>query len=140
MNPFDGQGQYLENVTKFRHTLIECDKDEKGNLIPFKKQLRMLLDSMLPISAVVCSGGKSLHAVVRVDARHVEQYRKRVRFIHDYLAKVLEIPIDPQTTNANRTPRMPGVARNGNVQYLIGTGFGCADYAEWIQWISDTPC
>ena len=41
----------------------------------------------LPIAALVYSGGKSLHAIVRVDAEDYEEYRKRVDFLYDFMGK-----------------------------------------------------
>jgi regulatory protein RepA len=55
-------------VTSLRHALAEFDADENGRLISKEIQYALLLRSCLPIAALIDSGGKSLHAIVRIDA------------------------------------------------------------------------
>jgi hypothetical protein len=67
MNPLDGHGCQDVNVTAYRFALIECDQ------IPRPLQLSLLARLPLPIAAILTSGGRSLHAWVKVNAAaHVE--------------------------------------------------------------------
>lgn len=116
-NPLDGSGVKNENVTGFRFALVESDT------LPIAEQDIVFRKLELPIAALVHSGGKSLHAIVRVDAENYEEYRKRVEFLYDFLEKN-GVSIDKQNRNPSRLSRMPGVTRNGNRQYLIATNIG----------------
>lgn len=127
-NPLDGKGVSNANVTEYRYALVESDKTEleKQNAI-----IRML---ELPVAALVYSGGKSLHAVVRIDAANYDEYRKRV----DYLYKVCEkngLIVDAQNRNPSRLSRMPGIERGGKKQFLVDMNIGKASFTEWQEWI-----
>ena len=74
-NPVDGTGRKDANVTAYRYALVECDNMELGKQQAIIKQLK------LPCAALVYSGGKSVHAIVKVDAPDYAEYRKRVPFI-----------------------------------------------------------
>ncbi|MDE7262930.1 MAG: AAA family ATPase [Oscillospiraceae bacterium] len=127
-NPLDGRGVKNENVTDFRYALVESDT------LPIEKQNAIIRELELPVAALVHSGGKSLHAVVRVDAGSYEEYRKRV----DYLYSVCQrngLEIDRQNRNPSRLSRMPGVTRKGNKQFLIDTNIGKAGWNEWQEWM-----
>lgn len=88
----------------------------------------------LPIACLVYSGGKSLHAIVKIGAYNYNDYRDKV----DYLYKVCEkngLMIDKQNKNPSRLSRMPGVMRGGQKQYLLATNIGKQDFNEWKEWI-----
>ena len=126
-NPVDGEGVKNENVTRFRYALIESDSLS----IPEQDSLFRKLE--LPIACLVHSGGKSLHAIVHVDADSYEEYRKRVDFLYDFLEKN-EFAVDKQNRNPSRLSRMPGVTRNGNRQYLVATNIGRKSWADWMDY------
>ena len=67
-NPLDGKGENNSNVTRWKHCLIESDK------ISSEKQYALLKEMNLPITFLINSGNKSLHALVRVDAENASQY------------------------------------------------------------------
>lgn len=125
-NPVDGQGVKNENVTRFRYTLVESDT------LPIAEQDVLYRKLELPIAALVHSGGKSLHAIVHVDAENFEEYRKRVEFLYDFLEKQ-GLPVDKQNRNPSRLSRMPGVTRNGNRQYLVATNLGRKTWNDWMD-------
>lgn len=127
-NPLDGNGCKNENVTDYRYALVESDTEA------IEKQNAIIRELELPVAALVFSGGKSLHAIVRVEAADYAEYRKRV----DYLYHVCEkngLKIDTQNRNPSRLSRMPGVIRNGKKQFLVDTNIGKASWAEWHEWI-----
>ena len=127
-NPLDGKGCKNDNVTDFRYALIESDTME------IEKQNAVIRELELPVACLVHSGGKSLHAVVRVDAADYQEYRKRV----DYLYNICEkngFKIDSQNRNPSRLTRMPGIIRGGKKQFLVDTNIGKKDWNEWHEWI-----
>ena len=127
-NALDGQGVKNENVTTFRFALVECDE------IPIPEQDVLYRKWQLPIAALVHSGGKSLHAIVHVDAENYEEYRQRVDFLYDFLEKH-GCAIDKQNRNPSRLSRMPGLMRNGNRQYLAATNIGRKSWADWMDFV-----
>lgn len=129
-NPLDGKGVKNDNVTDFRYALVESDSMDLG------KQYALFKELELPIATLVHSGKKSLHAIVKVDARDYQEYRKRVDYIYQ-ICKKNGLDIDTQNRNPSRLSRMPGVTRNGHKQFLIDTEIGKANYEEWYQWIED---
>lgn len=130
INPLDGEGCKDANVTAFRHALIEADSDELG------KQLALIRALNLPCSAVVHSGGKSLHAIVRVDAANAEEYRARVDRLYEVCA-ASGLKVDQQCRNPSRLSRLPGILRGGRPQYLVDGRCGLADFDAWAAWIEE---
>lgn len=127
-NPLDGKGVKNENVTDFRYALVESD------VMEIEKQNAIIKQLELPVACLVYSGGKSIHAIVKIDASNYDEYRKRV----DYLYKVCEkngLKIDSQNRNPSRLSRMPGVERKGQKQFLISTNIGKQNWADWFDWI-----
>ena len=127
-NPVDGQGVKNENVTAFRYALVESDT------LPISEQDAMYRKLELPIAALVHSGGKSLHAIVHVDAKDLDEYRQRVDFLYDFLEKQ-GMEIDKQNRNPSRLSRMPGVTRNGNKQYLAAVNIGRKSWTDWMDFV-----
>ena len=127
-NPLDGEGVKNENVTKFKYALVESDT------LPIAEQDIIFRKLELPIVALVHSGGKSLHALVRVDAADYDEYRKRVEFLYDFLEKQ-GVSIDKQNRNPSRLSRMPGLTRNGNRQYLAATNIGRKSWTDWMDFV-----
>ena len=60
INPMKGQGKADVDVDVYRYVLVEFDEDKNGNLIPKELQYAWLLDSGLPIDAIVDSGKRSI--------------------------------------------------------------------------------
>ena len=127
-NPLDGEGVKNENVTKFKYALVESDT------LPIAEQDVLFRKLELPVAALVHSGGKSLHAIVRVDAADYEEYRKRVEFLYDFMEKQ-GVPIDKQNRNPSRLSRMPGLTRSGNRQYLVAADIGRKSWTEWMDFV-----
>ena len=127
-NPLDGKGCKNENVTEYRYALVESDNT------PIDKQNALIRELDLPVACLVHSGGKSLHAIVKIEASNYEEYRNRV----DYLYKICKkngIDVDTQNKNPSRLSRMPGVMRNGKKQFLVATNIGKNSWEEWYEWI-----
>ena len=127
-NPMDGQGGKAENVTDFKYALVESDTQD------LNVQYSLMTELRLPIAALVHSGNKSIHAIVRVDAGNEKEYSRKV----DQLFKICKkngLDIDTSTKNPSRLSRMPGFVRRDKKQYLIATNIGCESWDEWIEYI-----
>ena len=130
INPVDGKGRKDENVTDFRYALIESDTKPVDEQVAIYKKLE------LPCVCIVHSGGKSAHAIVRVNAPTIDEYRKRVNFLYEVCANN-GLPVDRQNRNPSRYSRMPGVMRDGKKQFIIERNCGKASWEEWEEWIKD---
>lgn len=129
-NPLDGKGVKNENVTEHRYALVESDT------MDIEKQNAIMRELELPIAVMVYSGGKSLHAIVRIDAANYDEYRKRVDFLYEICRKN-GINVDSQNRNPSRLSRLPGVERKGKKQFIVDTNIGKASWEEWQNWIED---
>lgn len=127
-NPLDGKGCKNENVTEYRYALVESDTME------IDQQNAIIRELELPVACLVYSGGKSLHAIVRIEAADYQEYRKRVDYLYTILKKN-GMQVDTQNKNPSRLSRMPGVTRNGHKQFLVDTNIGKASWNEWKEWI-----
>ena len=139
-NPVDGTGRKDANVTSYRYALVECDNMEPG------KQLAAIHQMELPCAALVYSGGKSIHAIVRVNAPDYAEYRKRVDHLYATCQKN-GLTLDQQNRNPSRLSRMPGILRAGQKQALLETNVGKSCWEDWCDWVEactddlpDTEC
>lgn len=126
-NPLDGDGRNNTNVTAFRYVLVESDETDPAVCKSVYEQLN------LPIAAMVFSGLKSLHAIVRVDAHDLAEYNSRREVIY----KACEdngLAVDKANKNPARLSRLPGAKRGDKTQFLVSLAHGAADYEEWLEW------
>lgn len=126
-NPLDGNGEDDTNVIRFKHCLLESDD------IPIEQQWSLIQSMHLPCTFVIHSGGKSLHAIVRIDAENSQQYRHRVNDLYEYVTKAGFKP-DPQDKNASRLSRLPGAQRGNAYQYIVARNIGEKSYQDWLNW------
>ncbi len=102
MNPVDGKGIADANITAFRFILLEIDD------APVDLQLSFFAKLPLPINAIYKSGGKSIHALVRVNAMSAESYRAQV----DEMFSLLKpFGICQSNKNPSRLTRLVGAQR-----------------------------
>lgn len=127
-NPLDGKDVKNENVTEFRYALVESDT------MDISAQKAIITELELPVAALVYSGKKSLHAIVKIDASTYEEYKKRVDYLYNVCNKN-GLKLDIQNRNPSRLSRMPGIMRNGKKQYLLDTNIGKENWNEWREWI-----
>jgi RecA-family ATPase len=126
-NPLDGKGENNANVTRWQYCLVESDTDS------IERQHALLKAMNLPIKFLIHSGGKSLHAIVKIDAENAQQYRARVRELYEFCKKSGFHP-DEQDKNESRFSRLPGVKRGDKWQYIVGRDMGPESYDAWIEW------
>lgn len=92
-------------ATRFPFLVLESDE------APPAVWLRILTQLQDPIVAIYTSGGKSYHALVRVDAATKEQFDlHRQRFI----TRLAALGADPAAITAVRLTRLPGCLRFGS--------------------------
>lgn len=127
INPLSGTGVKGSDVTSLRHVLVESDAMDPA------RQVAMIREFMLPCAAIVSSAGKSVHAIVRVDAPSKREYDRRVEFLFKWL-KGRGYEVDSQNRNPGRLSRMPGVTRSGRRQMLLGTNEGLPTWEAWEEW------
>lgn len=127
-NPLDGKGVKNENVTDFRYALVESDT------MALEEQNAVIRELELPVAILVFSGGKSLHAIVKIDAPNYEEYRKRVDYLYSVCRKN-GLEIDKQNRNPSRLSRLPGVIRGDQKQYIVDKNIGKESWADWKDWI-----
>lgn len=126
LNPTTGPNN--KDVTRYAYVLAESDN------LTIEEQKKLLIGFKLPIATLVESGGKSVHAAVKVDAKDAVEYRQRALFLFDWLAKHKFI-VDENNKNEARLSRLPGAMRKGNLQRLIATNIGCSSWLEWKDYI-----
>lgn len=126
INPMDGAGSTNSNVVMLNHALVEGDDQDIG------RQLAVIRSLQLPCASVVHSGGKSVHAVVKIEAGTDKAlYSERV----SQLFKALEdagFKPDVKCKNSSRLSRLPGPTRAGKPQYLISGPCGAESWDAWI--------
>ena len=127
-NPLDGKGCKNDNVTEYRFALVESDS------VPLPKQKALMEALQLPCAAMVYSGGKSIHAIVRIDAADYGEYRRRVEYLYEVCRKNGLEP-DTQNKNPSRLSRMPGITRGSSKQYLLGVNLGQPSFEAWQAWV-----
>lgn len=131
VNPTDGDGRTRESIIEYRHVVAESDEDDRDTFIRVTRQLR------LPVSALVDSGNKSVHAIVRVDCGDdAKLYRKRFEAVRAAYAS-WGITIDKACSNPSRMSRLPGVMRGSRIQALLATDIGALSWGEWEAWYRD---
>lgn len=131
-NPLDGKGRNNSNVTDYRYALVESDKLELDKQLPAIRELN------LPCAAVVSSAGKSVHAIVRIDAgSDAREYAKRVQWLYDYCDRHGFVT-DRSNKNGARLSRLPGVTRNGRRQLLLATNIGPDGWESWRKWAEES--
>jgi RecA-family ATPase len=127
IKPGDESGKDT-SVADWRHVLVEFDK------IPKTQQYQIFQQSGLPVTALIDSGGKSIHAWVKVDASSPKEHEERAKIIYDHFAAYKP---DPNNKNEARYSRLPGVKRDGVMQQLIALNVGANSWDEWYEKMTD---
>ena len=127
-NPLDGKGVTNKNVTEYRYALVEADD------MSIEQQNEIIRELELPVALLMYSGGKSIHAIVRIDAPNYEEYRKRVDYLYNICLKN-GLKADTSNRNPSRLGRMPGAVRGDKKQFIIDTNIGKKSWDEWKEWV-----
>ena len=102
-------------VTAWRYLVLECDHEDKHPGVN-ALWLAALVQLPLKISAIYTSGGKSIHALVRLDASTKEDWD----VMRDKIKPIL-VPLgaDPAAMTAVRLSRLPQTLRGKSPQRLL---------------------
>lgn len=119
-------GPKAEDIKTFNYTLIECD-----NIEDLTEQKRLMLGLDLPIASLTWSGNKSLHAVVKIQAPDIKEYKRRVTLLHEVCNSV-GFHVD-KTKDPCRYTRLAGAInpKTNKVQKLLGLDMGAPNWHEW---------
>ena len=129
-NPMDGQGAGNKNVTDYRYALVESDSME------LSEQVELIKRMQLPVAVLMYSGGKSVHAIVKIEARSAVEYSQRVKQLYKVCADN-GMTIDTQNKNPARLSRMPGCERGERKQYIIDTDIGQPSWSDWMDFVEE---
>lgn len=105
------QRRSWQSVTSWRFLVLECD--EKGyerEWVAFLAQLEV------PVVAMYTSAGKSVHALIRMDAESKAQFDAERKAI---LGPLVTMGADPKAMSGVRLTRLPGCQRAGRLQKLL---------------------
>ena len=127
-NPMDGKGVKNNNVTAYKYALVESDR------MDISMQSAIIREMKLPVAILVNSGGKSLHAIVKVGAPTHEIYKKRIEKLYG-ICKKYKLEVDTQNKNASRLSRLPGIKRGDRWQYIVDTNIGMDTWEDWEEYI-----
>lgn len=120
-NPVDGHSHFNErqarmsrrseeSIRSFRYAVLESDCQ------PLDQWLRILVQLPLPIVSITHSGGKSLHALVMVDANSKVSWDETIRAIKP---KLIYLGADVNALTAVRLTRLPNCYRGDRLQELL---------------------
>ncbi len=124
VSPYNPEGRTCraeECVTSFRFVVLESDHSDADYPGVTQDWLKFLALLPLRIVAVYTSAGKSVHALVRIDATSKADWDRQVREMKPFL---IEHGADPGALSAVRLTRLPHAFRKGLKQELL---FCCPD-------------
>ena len=99
-----------ESVTSWRYAVVESDQADAD------EWLRCLVQMPLRIACICESGGRSIHALVRLDAASKKDWDEKVGSIKRVL---VTLGADPGALSAVRLTRLPQARRGERVQRLL---------------------
>ena len=115
-NPKGWSCRSKEAITSFRFFLVESDHSEE-DFPGFREHwLKLLAILPLRIAAVYTSGGKSIHALVQIDAESKSDWDDQIRLMKPFL---ITHGADPSALTAVRLTRLPFAVRKGTQQELL---------------------
>lgn len=99
-------------VDAFRYFVLESDS------APMRDWLGWIVQVPLRIEALYTSGSRSIHALIRVDARTKEEWDETKRRMMPFLVASLMCGADRGTWSAVRLSRLPGCLRRGKMEQV----------------------
>lgn len=129
---------------QYRYLLLEHDPDTEywesltaAEQEGYKRDLiAKLLALRLPIATITDSGHKSVHSLVKVDAKDIDQFKERAEYVFN-VAEANGFTPDRQNSNPARWSRRAGAKRGEADQSLLFGALGKANYEEWSKWVKD---
>jgi RecA-family ATPase len=114
------------DVIAFRHALFEFDDG-----LSCGEQLNLYRQMKLPAAALIYSGGKSVHAWVKIDAQNRQEYDERVALLFEHFESAGFKP-DIKNKNPGRLSRLPGCVRFKARQELLAVNLDVS-FTEWVK-------
>jgi hypothetical protein len=102
-----------ESVTDFRYMVFESDQADAQDWLGFIVQIPLRID------AIYTSGGRSVHALVRVDCRTKLQWDRYKEQMAPTVNLLCLGGADPKALTAVRLTRLPGCWRGERLQKLL---------------------
>ena len=90
------------DLAQYRYALVEHDE------LSVDEQSRLLVRLPIPIVAIINTGGKSLHAIVRINAHNLWEYKDLVARLYKAISR---FGFDRSNKNPGRYSRVPGLLR-----------------------------
>src|SRR5260221_173691 len=134
INPLIGpEKRANECVSDFRRTLLEGDAPKQASAEE-KQRIKEEMFTFsavcgLPIEASYDSGGKSIHSIVRIDAKDANEFKERVEEIYAFARNLPGL--DPGRKAAAQLSRLPGAYRGEQIQALLSYKSGADSYEDW---------
>lgn len=126
LNPIRGFRQDI-NCTAFRNFLVELDYGTSEEQLEYIERLK------LPYSAIIFSGGKSLHCLISLDQDLPNE--KVWRDLSEWSLAIMSLA-DDKTKNPSRSIRVAGAIREtGNEQSLVKYK-GKTKLKDFIAWLN----
>ena len=113
-----------ESITVFRYAVLESDCQ------PLNQWLRILVQLPLPIVSITSSGGKSLHALVRVDATSKANWDQQIGSIK---SRLINLGADLGALTAVRLTRLANCYRGERLQELLYLNPGPTGEPIWKE-------
>lgn len=108
------------NIAEYRFCLVEFDNLSRADQIKFWCSVK------LPIVALIDSGNKSIHGVIRVDNINADQWQTEIKN-KLYNQFLVPLGVDGACSNPARLSRLPGHFRTEKKAY------------QKVLWLSSTP-
>jgi len=114
------------DVKDFRHCLIESDS------IPPSEQWDIIQRLKLPVATAVWTGNKSVHAIIKLDAKDLEEYEERRDLIYS-IVDSCGFDTDRSCKDPTRYTRLAGTLNvaTGQTHGLMGVNVGAKDWNEF---------
>lgn len=125
-----------EHISSYQYYYLESDLDTdtaptQTDIDAFIEKQKNIIECLdLPWIAIVHSGNKSLHIVVRLDADSEKQFAERIKNIHSYCIGN-GYNIDRAVKDCQRFGRFPYSGRGDKHQYIMAINDNPVSYQEW---------
>jgi len=123
--------RHARSVMEFRYFVLESDE------APLRDWLGFIVQAPLPIEALYTSGGRSVHALVRVNCATAEAWQQQKRDLMPFLMGSLMFGADRGTWSCVRLTRLPGCLRLGKMVTSTKPGPGGRELKSYQRF--DTP-
>ena len=99
-------------VQAYRFSIVEFDNLDREQQIQFWSAIN------LPVAALIDSGGKSIHGLIKVDCDGAEAWERDVEQ-RLYMERLVPLGVDPACRNEARLSRLPGHKRGERWQRVL---------------------